>query len=209
MTVHFIALLGTDVVNDHLLRVHISYHSTVHCSNKQVFVWGSFLCFGFGSLWFSPLFTIFEMGLLKGCSWTSGVTALAFCSPVTLFPQPLHAESWAGQLFLLGGVDRCSWSMVSRMSPTWDHVSGGQGVQHVPHVLHTLQLLLTPQHSMFCRSLASMVSSCHSWPSEVICAARCWHLRSPESACIELQFYCSITAIADLCPKCKLAYLIY
>ena len=65
---------------------------------------GSFLCFGFGSLWFSPLFTIFEMGLMMGCLWTSGVTASAFCSPVTLFfPQPLHAESWAGQLFLLGG----------------------------------------------------------------------------------------------------------
>ena len=82
--VHFIALLGADVVNDHLLRVHISYHSTVHCSNEQVFVWGSFHCFGFGSLWFSPLFMIFEMGFTTECMWTSGVTALAFHSPVTL-----------------------------------------------------------------------------------------------------------------------------
>ena len=55
------------------------YCSTVHCSNEQVFVWGSFLCFGFGSLWFSPLFMIFEMGLMMGHLWTSGVTALAFC----------------------------------------------------------------------------------------------------------------------------------
>ena len=62
----FIALLGTDVVNDHLLWLHVSYCSTVHCSNEQVFVWGAFLCFGFGSLWFSPLFMIFEMGLLMG-----------------------------------------------------------------------------------------------------------------------------------------------
>ena len=69
-----------------MLLVIISYHSTVHCSNEQVFVWGSFLCFGFGSLWFSPLFTIFEMGLTMGCLQTSGVTALAFHSPVTLFP---------------------------------------------------------------------------------------------------------------------------
>ena len=64
---------------------HISYCSTVHCSNEQVFVWGSFLCFGFGSLWVSPLFRIFEMGLMMGCLWTSGITALAFHSPVTLF----------------------------------------------------------------------------------------------------------------------------
>ena len=28
---------------------------------------------------------IFEMGLTTGWLWTSGVTALAFCSPVTLF----------------------------------------------------------------------------------------------------------------------------
>ena len=47
---------------------------------------GSFLCIGFGSLWFSPFFTIFEMGLMMGCLWTSGVTALAFCLLVTLLP---------------------------------------------------------------------------------------------------------------------------
>ena len=51
----------------------------------------------------SPFFKIFEMGLMTEGLWTSGVTALAFCSPVTLFPQLLHAKSWAGQLFLLGG----------------------------------------------------------------------------------------------------------
>ena len=73
-------------INYHLLWVHVSYRSTVHCINKQVFVWGSFLCFGFGSLQFSPLFMIFEMGLMTGCLQTSGVTAFAFCSPVTLFP---------------------------------------------------------------------------------------------------------------------------
>ena len=85
MTVHFIALPGTDVVNDYLLWVHITYCFTVHCSNEQVFLWGSFLCFGFGSLWFSPLFAIFEKRLMMGCLWTSGVTALAFHLPMTLF----------------------------------------------------------------------------------------------------------------------------
>ena len=74
----------TDVVNDHLLWVHVSYHSTVHCSNEQVLVWEFLLCFGFGSLWLSPLFMIFEMGWMTGCLWASGVAASAFCSPVTL-----------------------------------------------------------------------------------------------------------------------------
>ena len=85
----FIALVGTDVVDDHLLRVHISYCSSVHCSHEQVFVWWSFLCFGFGSLWFSPLFMVFETGLKTGCLRTSGVTASAFHLPVTLFPTTL------------------------------------------------------------------------------------------------------------------------
>ena len=63
-----------------------------NCSNEKVFVWGSFLCYGFGSLWFSPLFMIFETGLMMGHLWTSGITTLAFCSPVTFFPQPLHVD---------------------------------------------------------------------------------------------------------------------
>ena len=79
-----------------------------------------------------------------GHLWTSGVAALAFHSPVTLFPQLLHAESWVGQLFLQEGVDGCSWGMVCRKSAAWDHVSGGHGIQHAPHVLYTLQPLLTP-----------------------------------------------------------------
>ena len=53
---------------------------------------GGLLCFGFGSLWFSPLFTIFEMGLMMGWLWTSGVTALAFHSPVTLFPATFACQ---------------------------------------------------------------------------------------------------------------------
>ena len=53
---------------------------------------GSFLCFGFGSLCFSPLFMIFETGLATGCLKTSGVTALAFCSPVTLFPTTFACQ---------------------------------------------------------------------------------------------------------------------
>ena len=66
--------------------VHISYHSTVHCSNEQVFMWGFLLCFGFGSLWLSLLFTIFETGWLTGCLWVSGDAASAFGLPVTLLP---------------------------------------------------------------------------------------------------------------------------
>ena len=64
---------------------------------------GSFLCFGFGSLSFSPLFVVLELGLMIGCLQTSGTSAEAFCLPVTFSPQPLHAESQAGQLCLLGG----------------------------------------------------------------------------------------------------------
>ena len=52
--VHFIALLGTDVVDDHLLRVHVSYCSTVHCSNEQVFVQGFF-----------PLFWLWQLVILS------------------------------------------------------------------------------------------------------------------------------------------------
>ena len=102
----FIAPLGTDVVNDHLLWVHVSYCSAIHCSNGQVFVQGSFLCFGFGSLWFSPFFMTLELGLTKGCLWTSGARATAFACQWPFFLQPLHAESWAGQLCLPGG---CWW----------------------------------------------------------------------------------------------------
>ena len=92
--VYFNALLGTDVVNDHPLWVHLSYCSVVHCSNEQVFVWGSFLCLGFGSLCFSPLFVIFEMGLMlmPGCLQTSSVRAVAFCSPVTFFPTTFACQ---------------------------------------------------------------------------------------------------------------------
>ena len=67
-----------------MLSMIISYHSTVHCSNEQVLVWGFLLCFGFGSLWLSPLVMIFETGWLMGCLWVSGVAASAFHSPVTL-----------------------------------------------------------------------------------------------------------------------------
>ena len=100
----FIALLGTDVVDDHLLWVHISYYSTVNCSNKQVFVWESFLCFGFGCLWFSPLFTIYETGLMMGCLWASGVTALAFCLPVTLFPTTFACQGMSRAVVSTGRV---------------------------------------------------------------------------------------------------------
>ena len=137
----------------------------------------------------SPPFSwFFEMGLMTWHLWTSGVTPLAFCSPVTLFfhnlCMPSHGQ---GSCFYQDGVDGCSWGMVCRMSVAWDHVSGGCGVWCIPHVLHTFQLLLTPQHSMFCRSLAGAIPSCHSWPSEVVCAAWCLHLGLPKSACIELQ----------------------
>ena len=97
--------------------------------------------------------------------------------------MPSHGQ---GSCFYWEGVDGCSWGTVCRMSVAWDHVSGRHGVQHVPHVPHTLQLLLTPQHSMFCRSLAGVIPSCHGWPSEVVCVARCQHLGLPKSACIEL-----------------------
>ena len=82
----FIALLGTDVVNDHLLWVHVSYCSTVHCSNKQVFVWGLFSVLALaacGSLPFSRF--------LKQVWWQDacGLVVLQlwhFAHPVTLFP---------------------------------------------------------------------------------------------------------------------------
>ena len=83
-------------------------------------------------------------------------------------------------------VDGCSWGMMCRMSAALDHVSGGCGIHHVPHDLQTLQPLLIQQHSMFCRSLVDVIPSCHGWPSEVVCTARCWHLGSPKAACVEL-----------------------
>ena len=84
------------------------------------------------------------------------------------------------------GVDRCSWDTVCMTSVALDSVPGGCGIHSVPHDPHTSQLLLIQQHSMFCRSLVDAIPSCHGWPSEVACIARCWHLGSLESACIEL-----------------------
>ena len=122
---------------------------------------GFFLCFGFGSLWLSPLFMIFEMGWMTGCLWTSGVAALAFCSPVTLLSTTFVCQVTGRAVVstrrvLMGAVG--AWCV----GKSADHVSGGHGVQHVPHVQHTLQPLQTPQRSMFCRSLAGMILSCHS-----------------------------------------------
>ena len=92
------------------------------------------------------------------------------------------------------GVDRCSWGMVHMTSAALDHVPGRCGIQCVLHCLHTLQPHLIQQHNMFCRSLVDAIPSCHSWPSEVACAAWCWHLGLPKSACIELwillQYHC-------------------
>ena len=34
----------------------------------------------------------FEMGLMMGCLWTSGVAASAFCLPVTLFPTTFACQ---------------------------------------------------------------------------------------------------------------------
>ena len=110
----FVAPLGTDV-DDHLLWVHVSYCSTVHCSNKQVFVWGSFLCFGFSSLWFSPLFATVEPGLMTGHLWTSGVRAVAFCLPVTLFPTTFacwvssRAVVSTGRVLMAAFRAQCIW----------------------------------------------------------------------------------------------------
>ena len=59
------------------------------------------------------------------------------------------------------GVDGCSWGMVCMMSAALDHMSGGCGIQCLLHDLHTLQPLLIPQHSMFCRLLADAIPSCH------------------------------------------------
>ena len=91
-------------------------------------------------------------------------------------PQPLHVESQAGQLCLLGGVGRCSWGTVYMTSVALDHVPGRCGIQCVLHDLHTFQPLLIPQHSMFCRVLADAIPSCHGWPSKVVCTAWCQHL---------------------------------
>ena len=97
-------------------------------------------CFGFGSLWFSPLSVTFEMGLMTGCLWTSGARAAAFCSPVTLFPDNLCMLSLKqGSCVYWEGVDRCSWGTVHMMSAAWNCVSGRCDIQHVPHDLHTLQ----------------------------------------------------------------------
>ena len=103
---------------------------------------------------------IFEMGWSMGCLWVSGVAASTFCLPVTLLSHNLCMPSHGqGSCVYWEGVDGCSWGTVHRMS--MDHVSGRHGVQCVPHVLHTLQLLQTPQHSRFCRSQAGVIPSRH------------------------------------------------
>ena len=159
---------------------------SIAATNRSL-CWGSFLCFGFWQLVVLSLFHILKWGCWRDAHGLVVLQLWHFAHQWPFFHNlcmPSHGQGSCFYWGVLTGVVGAWWV---GCHPAWDHVSGGQGVQHVPHVLHTLQLLLTPQHSMFCRSLASVISFCHSWPSEVICAARCWHLRSPESACIELQ----------------------
>ena len=147
----FIAPLGTDVVNDHLLWMHVSYCSTVCCSNEQVFVWGSFLCFGIGSLWFSPLFVTLELGLTTGCLQTSGARAVAFCSPVTFFPQPLPTE-------FLG------WAVVS----TRRVLTGAVWTLCIWHLWLWLMCLVGVAYSMY---HTTHTHRSHSWFNSVVCSA--------------------------------------
>ena len=133
------------------IPVHVSYCSTVHCSNEQVFVQGSFLCFGFGSLWFSPLFTIFEMGLTMGCMWASGVTASAFCSPVTLFPTTLACLVMGRAVF-----------------PNRRGVAGAVGAQCVGCQQLGIMCLAGVAYSMY---HMSHTHCSHSWFHSIVCSA--------------------------------------
>ena len=95
-------------------------------------VWGLFSVLALAACGSLP----FSQFLKQGWWWNAcGLVVLQlwhFTLQWPFFPQPLHAELWAWQLFLPGG---CSWvqlGMVCRMSVAWDHVSGGHDVQYVP-----------------------------------------------------------------------------
>ena len=147
----FIALLGIDVVNDHLLWVHISYCSGVCCSNKQVFVQGSFLCFGFSSLQFSPLFATFELGLTMGYLWTSGVRAVAFCLPMALFPTTFTC-----------------WVLSRAVVSTWRVLTGAVGAWCIWHLWLWIMCLVGVAYSMY--HMTCTHCSC-SWFNSVVCSA--------------------------------------
>ena len=110
------------------------------------------LCTGVFSLFWlwqlvilSP-FMIFEMGMMLGCLWTSGVRAVAFRLPVTLFATTFTCHICVYQ----EGVDGCSWGTMSRKSAAWDHVPGGCA------------------YSMYCWTCTHCS---HSWFNSVVCSA--------------------------------------
>ena len=149
--VHFIVLLGTDVVNDHLLWVHVSYHCTVYCSNKQVFVQGSFLCFGFGSLSFFPLFVTFEPGLTMGHLQTSVARALAFCSPVILLPTTFAC-----------------WVLSRAVVSTGRVLTGAVGTWCIWCLQLRIMCLVGVAYSLYC--MYCTCCSC-SWFHSIVCSA--------------------------------------
>ena len=99
----FVAPLGTDVIDDHLLWVHVSYCSAIHRSNEQVLCGGLFSVLALAACGTLPFLWLLKQG------WWWDVCGLVllelwhFAHQWPFFPQPLHAESRAGQLCLPGG----------------------------------------------------------------------------------------------------------
>ena len=112
-----------------------------------------------------------------------------------------------GSCFYQEGVDRCSWGMVHRKSVVCDHVSGGHGVQHVPHVLHT-NCSCSRLHSVVCSAdfyqvrYPLVMADLHKLFAQLDVSI--WDC--PNQPALNFKFYCCIAAIADLCPLGQLAY---
>ena len=78
---------------------------------------------------------IFEMGLMMGWLWTSGVRALAFCSPVTLFSTTFACQVMGKAVVstgrvLMGAVGAwsvgCQWLRImclAGVAYSMDHMS--------------------------------------------------------------------------------------
>ena len=168
---------------------------------------GLFSVFDFGSLWFSPLFMTFEPGLMMGCLWTSGARAVAFCFPVTLFHN----------LYML--------SLKQGSCVYWGVLVGAVGAQCIWCLQLWIMCLAGVAYSMYC--MTHTHCSC-SWFHSIVCSADqmryllvmanlqkllvqldvgIWD--HPNQPALNFESYGSITAITDLCPAGKLAYLIY
>ena len=102
----FIASLGTDVVDDHLLGCTSPTVLQSMVSTNRSFCGDLFSVLALAPYGSLPFLQLLNWGWLWDACRQVVLELRHFAHQWPFFPQPLHAESWAGQLCLLGG---CWW----------------------------------------------------------------------------------------------------